>query len=148
MKRTSEFFTLTKKEFIDRNLAEAIVNPLREVIRFHEYKYYVEAGPVTDDYTYDQLETLLRKTENTFPDLITSDSPTQRVGKDISSDFLQVPHKFPMLSLGNTYSEQELLEFDHRIKKAVTSAFQYVCELKFYHCRLSLVLGLLLFLPA
>jgi len=131
LKRTSEYLPIAKKEIIERVLAETIVNPLREVIRFHEYMYYVKTQPLTDDYTYDLLEKLLKRIEEQHPDLWSSDSPTQRVGKDHITEFRQVAHKYPMLSLGNTYSEEELIEFDKRVQKILNEDCRYVCELKF-----------------
>ena len=71
---------------------------------------------------------LLRKK---FPEFIVENSPTRRVGSDITREFIQYEHKYPMLSLGNTYSEEELREFDARIRKITSEPVEYVCELKF-----------------
>ena len=130
LKRTFEYLPLFDKQ-IDSTLAAAIVEPLRKLIRFHEYKYYVENIPLIEDNDYDKLEKLLIRIEELYPVLNSPDSPTQRVGKDFSSDFTQVKHKYPFLSLSNTYSEAELIDFDKRIKKLSNTKFRYVCELKF-----------------
>ena len=78
----------------------------------HDYNYFVLAQPTISDFDYDQLINELKDLEKKFPDLVTPDSPTQRVGSDLNNEFKQVQHKIPMLSLSNTYSEEEMLDFD------------------------------------
>jgi len=130
-KKTHELLQLANNKPVKKELAEAIIELLKKIIIFHEYKYYVENFPVIEDTDFDKLEQLLRNIEKTWPELLTSDSPTQRVGKDISTGFTQVRHRNMMLSLSNTYSKEELFEFDQRLKKLFGSPFSYVCELKF-----------------
>lgn len=105
---------------------------LRELIREHDYNYFVLAQPTITDQEYDQLINELKQLENENPDLITKDSPTQRVGSDLSNEFNSVQHKIPMLSLANTYSEEEMLEFDRRVREGLPGGEkpEYVCELK------------------
>ncbi|MEA3495793.1 MAG: NAD-dependent DNA ligase LigA [Bacteroidota bacterium] len=104
---------------------------LREVIIFHENQYYIKNQPLISDFDYDKLERFLKDIETEFPELQDENSPTQRVGSDKNVEFAQRKHKYMMLSLGNTYSEQELLDFDNRIKKILETNFKYVCELKY-----------------
>ena len=97
--------------------AKKLAEELREVIRYHDYKYYVEANPVIPDYDYDRLFRALKEVEKKYPQLITPDSPTQRVASEISGEFPTVKHYTPMLSLDNAYSEEELREFDRRVRQ-------------------------------
>ena len=113
------------------NKAEAKkeIQRLREELNDHNYKYYVENNPVISDYEFDQILKKLESLESQFPDLITPDSPTQRVGCEPVDGFTTVEHKIPMLSLGNTYNYDELREFDERVKKNVGQV-EYVVEPK------------------
>jgi DNA ligase (NAD+) len=97
----------------------------------HNYKYYVLSAPEISDYEFDQKLKELESLEKNFPDLTSPDSPTQRVGGAITKSFKQVRHQNPMLSLSNTYSESEVSDFIHRIKKSISDDVQYVCELKY-----------------
>ena len=97
----------------------------------HNYRYYMEANPTISDYEFDKLLEELTNFEKEFPQFALPDSPVNRVGGTITKNFKSVVHKYPMLSLGNTYSEEELLEFDERIRKSVGEGIHYVCELKF-----------------
>ncbi|MEK7291201.1 MAG: NAD-dependent DNA ligase LigA, partial [Planctomycetota bacterium] len=110
------------------------VEQLRETIRYHDRKYYVENNPEITDYEYDQLLKELRHLEKLHPELTTPDSPTQRVGGEPLTQFPTVEHKLPMLSIDNTYSDEELKEFDHRIKRMAEidahKDIEYVVELK------------------
>lgn len=109
--------------------AKKEINRLRKEISVHNHKYYVENNPVISDYEFDQLVKKLEALEEQFPDLITPDSPTQRVGGEPLGGFETVKHKVSMLSLDNTYTYDELREFDERIKKHVTDV-SYVVEPK------------------
>lgn len=111
---------------------EKAIEELRELIREHDHKYYVLAEPAISDEEYDKLLKKLETLEQENPHLITSDSPTQRVGKDLTKDFKPVSHKIPMLSLANTHSEEELYDFDRRIHEALpkNQKIEYVVELK------------------
>lgn len=105
---------------------------LRSLIREHDYNYFVLNNPTISDYEYDQLFKKLSDLEKENPTLVSSDSPTQRVGSDLVKDFKTINHKTPMLSLGNTYSEEELVDFDRRVNDGLPKGEQieYVCELK------------------
>ena len=112
--------------------AKVKVEQLKEAIEKHNYRYYVLAKPSVSDYEYDMLLQELTDAEKLFPELQTPDSPTQRVGSDIDNRFVQVKHKYPMMSLSNTYSLSELEDFDQRVHKQLDDvAVEYVCELKF-----------------
>jgi len=111
---------------------EKIIESLREQIREHDYNYYVLAEPAVSDFEYDQLIKKLEQLEAEHPEFITPDSPTQRVGKDLTKDFNPVVHKVPMLSLANTYNEEELYDFDRRVREALPEGekVEYVVEAK------------------
>jgi DNA ligase (NAD+) len=110
---------------------EERIEELRREIRRHDYNYYVLAQPEISDYEYDMLLKELEELEREYPHLITPDSPTQRVGSDISKEFPPVEHKIPMLSLANTYTEAELWDFDRRVREALPEEnIEYVTELK------------------
>ena len=114
---------------MNKKEAENEMKKLREEINHHNYKYYVENNPVISDYEFDHLLKKLEKLESKFPELITSDSPTQRVGGEPLDSFTTVEHKSAMLSLANTYNSDELKEFDERVKKNVGEV-EYVVEPK------------------
>jgi DNA ligase (NAD+) len=101
----------------------------REVERHNEL-YYKQNKPEVSDFEYDILLHELETLEKKFPELITFDSPTRKVGNDSLKEFVQVPHEYPMLSLANTYNYDELAEFDARIRKVSGDDLKYVCELK------------------
>ncbi len=108
------------------------IEQLSREIEDHNYRYYVLAKPVISDFEFDKLLEELITLENKFPDLVLPTSPSQRVGGQITKEFETVKHKYPMLSLGNTYSEEELRDFDERIHKIIPGEkVEYVCELKF-----------------
>jgi DNA ligase (NAD+) len=121
-----------------RSEAEERITKLRSLINYHNHRYYVLNQPVISDFEFDLLINELETLEKMFPELVSADSPTQRVGSDLVKEFRQYEHKYPMLSLGNTYSEQELRDFDSRVAKALTSPVEYVCELKFDGASISL----------
>ncbi|MDA3860793.1 MAG: NAD-dependent DNA ligase LigA, partial [Melioribacteraceae bacterium] len=108
------------------------IENLREKINFHNHKYYVLAESEISDYDFDILLNELLQLEKKHPELITKDSPTQRVGSDLSKVFNSIEHKTPMLSLSNTYSEEELRAFDKRVKSGLETEeeIHYVVELK------------------
>jgi DNA ligase (NAD+) len=110
---------------------ERKINDLRKRIDEHNRYYYVESNPRISDYEFDKLLEELIKLEKENPEFFSAESPSQRVGGAVTKEFRQVRHKVPMLSLGNTYSEEELHDFDERIRKIVGDDFEYVCELKF-----------------
>ena len=108
------------------------VKDLREKINYHNHKYYVLAESEISDYDFDMLLKELQLLEEAHPELITPNSPTQRVGSDITKKFNQVEHKTPMLSLSNTYSSEELIAFDKRVRGGLDESdkIEYVVELK------------------
>jgi DNA ligase (NAD+) len=116
---------MTKEEAKNR-IAE-----LTAQINKHNHRYYVLDAPIISDYDFDVLLEELLRLEKEFPELLDENSPTQRVGGEITKEFKQVKHKYPMLSLGNTYSFEELKEFDERVRKVIGDEFEYVCELKY-----------------
>lgn len=111
--------------------AKERIERLRLEIDKHNHNYYVLNNPVISDFEFDILLNELGTLEKKFPEFIVENSPTRRVGNDITEEFLQYEHRYPMLSLGNTYNEEELRDFDSRIKKTTDTPFEYVCELKF-----------------
>jgi DNA ligase (NAD+) len=111
---------------------------LRKEINYHNYKYYVENNPVIADYEYDMLLKKLEALEAQHPDLVTPDSPTQRIGGEPLKGFVTVEHTIPMLSLDNAYSYDELREFDERVTKNAGSV-EYVCEPKIDGVSISLL---------
>lgn len=110
---------------------QRIIVKLRKALNEHNYNYYVLSQPVITDFEYDQLMSELATLEKKYPEFNDPNSPTQRVGNDQTREFVQVSHKYLMLSLDNTYSIDELREFETRNKKIVNEAFEYVCELKY-----------------
>lgn len=110
--------------------AKARIEALSKELNDHNYKYYVLAEPVISDLEFDRMLKELEHLEKEFPQYISPNSPTQIVGGGLSSDFITVPHKRRMMSLGNTYNEDELREFDNRIRKTTGTEVEYVCELK------------------
>lgn len=111
---------------------------LRQMLEQYNYLYYVKNAPMISDMEFDRLMHELERLESVYPDLYDPNSPTQRVGQDLNQEFTQVMHKYPMLSLGNTYSEQELRDFDERVKKGIGASVEYVCELKYDGTSISL----------
>ncbi|MBN2666793.1 MAG: NAD-dependent DNA ligase LigA [Bacteroidales bacterium] len=115
------------------NQAEAKerIERLRKEIEEHNRKYYILNQPVISDFEYDLLINELETLEKKYPEFANPSSPTLKVGSDIAKEFRQYEHKYPMLSLGNTYNFDELRDFDSRLRKSVTGDVEYVCELKF-----------------
>jgi DNA ligase (NAD+) len=113
---------------------DALVKELNQ----HNYNYYVLARPTVSDFDFDKKLERLAALEKQFPQFQDEDSPTQKVGGEITREFKTVKHQWPMLSLGNTYNEGDLRDFDERIRKAIGDQFEYVCELKFDGLSISL----------
>jgi DNA ligase (NAD+) len=111
--------------------AKIRIAALSTALHNHNYAYYTLSKPVISDFEFDQLLNELLALEKQYPTLITDNSPSQRVGGSITKNFQTVTHRYPMMSLGNTYNEQDLIDFDQRIKKQIEDNFEYVCELKF-----------------
>lgn len=130
----SSLSTMTPEE------AKLEIESLTDKINHHNHLYYQENRTEISDYEFDQLLEKLINLEKQFPQFIQKDSPTQRVGGTITKEFISVQHRFPMLSLGNTYSEEELMEFDRRVAKGLEGEpYEYFCELKFDGVSMSLV---------
>ncbi|MCR4765002.1 MAG: NAD-dependent DNA ligase LigA [Bacteroidaceae bacterium] len=113
---------------------------LREQLHKHNYNYYVLNAPAISDKEFDDMMHLLQELEQKHPEMTDANSPTMRVGSDLSKDFKQVQHRYPMLSLGNTYSESELTDFYNRVKELLgNEEFEICCELKFDGTSISLI---------
>lgn len=113
---------------------------LKEVLRFHEYRYYILNDPLISDFEYDQLYKELEKIENNNPALVTADSPTQRVAKGLTKDFPTVQHLVPMLSLNNSYSADDLIDFDRKARELTgLDRIEYCVEPKFDGGSISLI---------
>jgi DNA ligase (NAD+) len=116
------------------------IEELRDVLRFHEYRYYIQNDPLVSDFEYDTLYKALEKLETENPDLIVPDSPTQRVGKGLTKEFPTVQHLVPMLSLDNSYNSDDLLDFDRRARELTgTAEIEYCVEPKFDGASISLL---------
>src|SRR5690554_4438982 len=126
------------KTCMDKATAHNRIIQLRDELNHHNYKYYVENQPEISDQDFDQKMRELSDLETEFPEFADPDSPTMRVGSDLTKEFEQVEHKYPMLSLSNTYSEEELRDFHNRVVKLVGKDFKYVCELKYDGTSISL----------
>ncbi len=120
--------------------AKASIKELTDKINYHTDLYYNQNKSEISDFEFDQLLKNLIDLENQFPDLKLPDSPTQRIGGSIAKEFENVVHQYPMLSLGNTYSKEELEDFDGRVAKGLGGeAYEYFCELKFDGVSISLI---------
>ena len=117
---------------------EQHIKELREALHRHNYNYYVKNAPEISDFEFDALMRELQQLEEQFPEYDDETSPTHRVGSDITKEFRQVAHKYPMLSLGNTYSKAEVAEFYERVQKSLNEDFEICCELKFDGTSISL----------
>lgn len=111
---------------------------LRKQLHEHNHNYYVLSAPTISDFEFDALLRELQELEEAHPEMFDPSSPTQRVGSDIAKGFKQVAHKYPMLSLGNTYSKSEVADFYERVKRALNEDFEICCELKFDGSSISL----------
>ena len=114
------------------------IESLSKKLEDHNYNYYVLSNPTISDFEFDKMLEELIALEKENPQYFLSDSPSQRVGGQITKEFKNVKHKYPMLSLGNTYNEEDLRDFDERIKRAGLNEFEYVCELKYDGVSISL----------
>ncbi len=123
---------------MNKDEARAKIAELSNIIENHNYNYYILANPTISDYEFDMMLNELIALEQQFPDLILPDSPTQRVGGDITKEFQTVKHRYPMLSLSNSYSIEEVKDFINRIKKTIDDDVEFVCELKFDGISISL----------
>lgn len=131
---------LLKKITTGKTIGISLLESLREVLRFHEYRYYILNEPLLADAEYDQLYKSLEKIEAENPKLITPDSPTQRVAKGLTKDFATVAHLVPMLSLENSYNSEDLIDWDRKAKElSKLTELEYCIEPKFDGASISLV---------
>jgi len=138
-KAQKETGALLKKAQAD-NLTTNDIDQLREVLWFHEYRYYILNDPLIADYEYDLLYKQLEALEKENPDLIIPNSPTQRVGKGLTKEFPTVQHLVPMLSLNNSYDSDDLIDFDRKAREATKlDVIEYCVEPKFDGASISLV---------
>lgn len=125
---------------LSREQAQKRIEELRSQISYHEKKYYIDNEPQISDYEFDQLMAELKRLEEAYPEFITPDSPTQRVGEKPVEGFPTVEHKRPMLSIENCYNEDEFREFDERIRKLLPGEkIEYVAELKIDGLSMSII---------
>ncbi len=129
---------MSDKKTISEAEAQKRITDLTAELSQHNYQYYVLDQPTISDQTFDFMLKELERLENEFPQFRLPHSPTQRVGGQPLKKFTSARHKFPMLSLGNTYSEEELIEFDQRVKKTLEQEYKYIGELKFDGVAISL----------
>ena len=115
---------------MEKRQAEQEIAALRKQIAYHNQRYYVEDNPEIDDYEYDMLYLRLQNLEAQYPELVTEDSPTQKIGGPAVNTFAPVVHEVPMESLHDSFSEEEMLDFDRKVREAVQDPL-YVVEPKF-----------------
>jgi len=133
---TNELLKTIKEE----RLTTGEIDTLREVLRFHEHRYYIQNDPLISDFEYDTLYKGLEALEKEAPDLIVPDSPTQRVAKGLTKDFPAAPHLVPMLSLDNSYNSDDLLDFDRKARELTgLTEIEYCVEPKFDGASISLI---------
>ncbi len=123
---------------MNKEEAKAKIIELSKIIETHNYNYYILAQPTISDYDFDMMLNELIELEKQHPDLILPDSPTQRVGGDLTKEFKTVKHRYPMLSLSNSYNIDEVKDFIARIKKTIEEEVEFVCELKYDGVSISL----------
>ena len=135
-KLQAETTSLPKK----KDIPAKDIDLVRDVLRFHEHRYYILNDPLISDFEYDQLYKVLEKIESENPKLITADSPTQRVAKGLTKDFPTVPHLVPMLSLSNSYNTDNLIDFDRKARELTgENKIEYCVEPKFDGASISLI---------
>ncbi|MCC7524219.1 MAG: DNA ligase (NAD(+)) LigA, partial [Chitinophagaceae bacterium] len=129
---------LLKKQ--DQSMDASQIGELRNLLRFHEYRYYVMNDPLVADQEYDRLYKVLERMEREHPNLVTADSPTQRVSKGLIKDFPKVQHLVPMLSLDNSYNAADLVDFDRKARElSGLEEITYCVEPKFDGASISLI---------
>jgi len=138
-KKTNEWLSVAKNAK-HSDVTKKNIDELRNCLRFHEYRYYVQNDPLVSDFEYDSLYKLLEKFEKEHPDSVTKDSPTQRVGKGLIKDFPKVQHLVPMLSLDNSYNADDLLDFDRKARElSGLDIIEYCVEPKFDGASISVI---------
>lgn len=121
------------------NDAKKRIDELTNLLHKYNHEYYILDNPSISDYEFDMLLEELMSLEKFYPDLMHPDSPSQRVGGTVTKSFPTVKHKYPMLSLGNTYSKEDLTDFDKRLQEFTNGEIEYVCELKYDGAAISLI---------
>ena len=121
-----------------RQVKKEQIEALRKELEQHNYNYYVLSAPVISDQEFDAKMKALQELEAAHPEFYDANSPTQRVGSDLTKDFVQVTHRYPMLSLGNTYSEEDVRDFYERVARSLNEPFEIVAELKYDGTSISL----------
>ncbi len=124
---------------MNKEQARQRIEKLTRELQQHNYNYYVLAKPLISDYEFDRQLKELEQLEKQFPEFKLPDSPTLRVGGEITKDFKTVKHRYPMLSLSNSYSQGEIRDFIHRVEKIVGEGVEFVCELKYDGVAISLI---------
>ena len=124
---------------MEKQTAQGRIDHLIQEINRHNYQYYMLDNPTISDYDFDQLLQELIDLEAAYPELRRPDSPTQRVGGEVTKHFESAAHIYPMQSLGNTYSQEDLTEFDRRVRELLAEPPAYVCELKYDGVAISLI---------
>jgi DNA ligase (NAD+) len=128
------------KQIEKGGIAAKDIEELRDVLRFHEHRYYIQNDPLVSDFEYDSLYKQLEALEKENPDLVVADSPTQRVAKGLTKDFPTVQHLVPMLSLDNSYNSEDLIDFDRRARELTgLKEIEYCVEPKFDGASISLI---------
>jgi DNA ligase (NAD+) len=128
------------RQFLTKKLSEKDITELKTILRFHEYRYYILSDPLISDTEYDRLFKQLEQLEKEHPDLTTKDSPTQRVGSSLNTGFPTVQHLVPMLSLDNSYNEEDLIDFDRKARENTgLEKIEYCVEPKFDGASISLI---------
>lgn len=138
--KTLQQLTTTLLGKVDKKITDKDADDLKKVLRFHEHRYYILNDPLLADYEYDQLYKALEKLEEANPKLLTPDSPTQRVAKGLTKDFPSVSHLVPMLSLENSYSPEDLMDWDRKARELIkANTIEYCVEPKFDGASISLI---------
>ena len=138
-KKTTEWLSKLNENNIEKTVINHIED-LRNILRFHEYRYYVQNDPLISDFEYDKLYKALEHVEKTHPELISKDSPTQRVGIGLIKDFPKVQHLVPMLSLENSYNAEDLIDWNRKAKElSGLDEIEYCVEPKFDGASISLI---------
>ncbi len=138
--QTRQLQDITRELLNKQNHSAEIIEDLRKVLRFHEHRYYVMDDPLISDAEYDNLFKALEAVELAYPELVTPQSPTQRVGSSLNQSFNTVQHIVPMLSLANSYNEQDLIDWDRKAREAAgMTDIEYCIEPKFDGASISLL---------
>ena len=115
------------------------IKELRTLLHHYNVEYYVHSRSLVSDFEFDQLMKELEELEGKYPAFYDENSPSKRVGGEVTKSFQSHAHEYPMLSLSNSYSKQDVIDFDQRIKKVIDDPFEYICELKYDGVAISLI---------